>query len=344
MLEKQNSLLKRYSSKLIKDLQYMHNNFYDGIKYPRYKKFKSAIFDGGGKLIFSTLDAKNANLELSIYKIEDKIHYVRLLNSFYLGAMYVVIEVNDNMGFSFFAKTIFFGSILFLIFLIAGYFLLRLLLKPMREYLHLLDRFIKDTTHELNTPISSILANIEMINTNTMSEKNLKKLKRIDVAAKTISTIYEDLTFVALGNKTTSKDERIDVKNLLSERGEFFKTLADSKKVKILYDLKESFIFMDSLKFKRVVDNLLSNAIKYNKYGGYIKISCDGNSLSIEDSGIGIKKENLEKICQRYARFNDSEGGFGIGLNIVAEIVKEYDMKIEIDSKIDKGTIVRLKW
>ncbi len=344
MFEKQNSKLKKYSSKLIKDLEYMHKNFYDGIKYPRYANFKSAIYDSSGKLIFSTLEYNDVNLELTIYNTHNKTHYIRLLNSFYLGAMYVVIEIDNNLKNSFYIKTIFFGTVLFSIFLITGYFLLRLLLKPMRESLHLLDRFIKDTTHELNTPVSSILANIEMIDRDKMVEKNLKKLKRMEVAAKTISTIYDDLTFVALGNKTKNRNENIDIKELLEERGEFFKTLAESKKIKINYDLKSSYIYMDKSKITRVIDNLLSNSIKYNISRGYIMINSSQNYFSIEDSGIGIAKEDLNRICQRYARFNDSEGGFGIGLSIVAAIIDEYSMNIEIKSELNKGTKVSLRW
>ena len=344
MFEKQNSKFKKYSSKLIRDLKFMHNNFYDGIKYPRYKEFRSAIYDSSGKLIFSTLENKNVNLDLTIYKIGDKIHYIRLLNYFYLGAMYVVIEIDNNLGNIFLLKTAFFGLVLLIIFLIAGYFLLNLLLKPMRESLYLLDRFIKDTTHELNTPVSTILANIEMMDKEKMIEKNLKKLKRIEVAGKTLSTIYEDLTFVALGNKTKNKDEKIDIKELLFERGEFFKTLAESKKIKIFYDLKESYLVIDRAKITRVIDNLLSNAIKYNKTNGIIKITSDKNSFIIEDSGIGIGKENLKKIYQRYSRFNESEGGFGIGLNIVWAITKEYNINMDIKSTINKGTKVILQW
>ena len=69
------------------------------------------------------------------------------------------------------------------------------LLKPMRDSIMLLDRFIKDTTHELNTPLSAILANIEMMDTDVMVEKNRKKLTRINIAAKTVSTLYKDLTY-----------------------------------------------------------------------------------------------------------------------------------------------------
>jgi two-component system OmpR family sensor kinase len=345
MFERQNSKLKNDSSKLIKQLEIIHNNFHDDIKYPRFKEFNSAIYDSSGKLIFSTLKEKNVNLNSTIYNINDKIHYIRLLNSFYLGAMYVVIEIKDTtLKYFFTPNVILLGFILFSILVTAGYFLAKLMLKPMRNSLYLLDRFIKDTTHELNTPITSIMTNVEMIDRGVMIDKNLKKLRRIEVAAKTISHIYEDLTFVALGNKTERKDENIDLKSLLQERIEFFTTMADSKHITIYDDLKNSTIFIDRTKISRVIDNLLSNAIKYNKNKGFIKVSCSDKKIVIEDSGIGIKKEHLTEICSRYSRFNESEGGFGIGLSIVQAITKEYNISIEFDSELGKGTKVTLKW
>lgn len=346
VFEKQNSRLKTYSSELIKDLKYLHDNYIDGSIYPRYSSFNSAIYDSEGELIFSTLNNKNVNLNKTIYEIENKIHYIRLLNSYYLGAMYVVIEIDGDSAWKniFQNKVLFFGLILFSILIFGGYFLLKLLLKPMRESLHLLNRFIKDTTHELNTPITSILANIEMIDQSIMHSKNLKKLKRIDIASKTISNLYNDLTFVALGNRFLTKNENIDIENLLKSRCDFFQALSSIKKITFEFDLHTSKLFIDENKISRVIDNLLSNAIKYNKIGGKISVSTTEKSFTIEDSGIGIKSENLDKIFHRYSRFNDSEGGFGIGLSIVYAVVNEYNMQIDIDSTINIGTKVTISW
>ena len=165
MLQDQNNRLKQHSFELIPKLQYLHDNFGKTKVYPRFSYFNSAIYDSSGKLIFSTLKESEANLRDSIYKIKDKIHYVRLLETYYLGAMYIVIEISDDEIWLSFVKmkVIAYGIMLFLILLIAGYFLLKIFLKPMRDSIYLLDRFIKDTTHELNTPITAILTNIEMI-------------------------------------------------------------------------------------------------------------------------------------------------------------------------------------
>ena len=66
--------------------------------------------------------------------------------------------------------------------------------------------------------------------------------------------------------------------------------------------------------------------------------------MIIEDTGKGISKENLNRLFDRYSRFDKSVGGFGIGLNIVSLIAKEYNFKIEVESEVDIGTKVKIKW
>ncbi len=347
MLQNQNNRLQEYSYELIAKLRYLHNNFDKTHQYPRFVYFNSAIYDSSGKQIFSTLEDENVNLENSIYKIGNNIHYVRLLESYYLGAMYVVIEIVDDEEWLGFVKmkVVIYGVILFLILIFAGYFLLRLLLKPMRESIYLLDNFIKDTTHELNTPVSSILANIEMMDPSRLSEKDAKRIKRIDIASRTISNLYNDLTYIALGNEIQSKDEEIDLTTLINERSEYFKVISSVRNIRCNLELQDHVtIYIDRNKMIRVIDNLISNAIKYNKKGSFIKIDLRDGYLCIEDGGIGIDEERIEEMYDRYSRFNESEGGFGLGLNIVSEIAKEYNLKLKIESKIDIGTKVIITW
>jgi two-component system OmpR family sensor kinase len=66
--------------------------------------------------------------------------------------------------------------------------------------------------------------------------------------------------------------------------------------------------------------------------------------LSVSDTGIGIRKRDLETILQRFKRANKSEGGFGIGLDIVNQVVKNYGFTLKIDSRVNKGTRVRVLW
>ena len=347
MLGKQNSRLKEYSDELISKIIYMHENFYDGIEYPRSKKYRSAIYDGSGKVIFSTLQNKSVDLNKNIYVIDNKIHFIRLLERYYLGAMYLVIEIDDNSGWFNFVKNkvLIYGVLLFLFLVFVGYFLLKMILKPMRDSIYLLDRFIKDTTHELNTPINSILINIETIKRENLDQKSLKKIERIDIASRTISNLYNDLTYMALNNKVVSNNENIELSKIIKERCEYFKIILAQKRISCSLDLKDGiYLHIDRKKLTRVIDNIISNAVKYNKKGGFIKVTLKDRYFEIEDSGKGMTKRELRDIFERYTRFDKSVGGFGIGLNIVAQIVKEYHLNIDVKSTPDLGTKVRISW
>jgi len=93
-----------------------------------------------------------------------------------------------------------------------------------------------------------------------------------------------------------------------------------------------------------MIDNLISNAIKYNKRGGKIMIVLKNNTLSIEDTGIGIEEEEIPFMFDRYMRFNQSEGGFGVGLSIVKKIISEYALKLTVTSKVGEGTKMVIAW
>ncbi len=347
MLQQKRIMMKEYSNDLIFRLKDLHINFDKYKFYPRDERYKSAIYDSDKTLIFSTLESKKVDLNDITYLSNNKIHFIEEPESYYLGAKYVVLEVPDDLVWlKKIKKEIFiFVIIAFLFMTFFGYFLLKLFLKPMKDALHLLDKFIKDTTHELNTPISAIISNIEMIDTNKLDEKMTKKIKRIDIGAKTISNIYEDLTFLTLNNKIISENKYLELSNIVHQRIEYFRTLADVKKIKFIDDIKDDvIIFCDIKKISKLIDNLLSNAIKYNKIKGSITIILRDNYLCIEDTGKGMTKEQIEQLFQRYVRFDKSVGGFGIGLNIVSLIVKEYNFKIDVSSEPKIGTKMEIKW
>ncbi len=347
MLQNKRITMQEYSNDFIFRLKDLHVNFDKYKFYPRDEKYNSAIYDSDKIQIFSTLESKDVNLNSVTYTSNNKIHFIEEPESYYLGAKYVVLEIPDDLiWLEKLKKEIFiFVLIAFFFMLLLGYFLLKIVLRPMRDALHLLDRFIKDTTHELNTPIFAIISNVEMIDTNLLDEKMAKKIKRIDIGAKTISNIYEDLTFLTLDNKIISQNENLNLTKILKQRIEYFKTLADVKKIEFKINIKDNInIFCDRKKIQKLIDNLLSNAVKYNKIKGEIRVILDSNSLSIEDTGKGMTQEQISQLFQRYMRFDKSVGGFGIGLNIVSLIAKEYDFKINVSSKIKNGTKMKVIW
>ncbi len=347
MLQEKRIILQEYSNDFIFRLKDLHINFDKYKYYPRDEKFNSAIFDSDKKLIFSTLESNNLNLDKVIYTTGSKIHFIKEPESYYLGAKYVVLEIpNNNVWLETLKKEIFIFVIIAFIFMtFIGYFLLKLFLKPMRDSLHLLDRFIKDTTHELNTPISAIITNVEMIDISILDERLAKKIKRIDIGAKTISNIYEDLTFLTLNNKIISQNEFLDLSSIVKQRVEYFRTLAEVKKLTILMDIEENVnINCDKKKISKLIDNLLSNAIKYNNIAGSISVTLKKGFLSIKDTGKGMSDEQTTQLFQRYKRFDSSVGGFGIGLNIVSLIASEYNLDIKVISQLKKGTTMEIRW
>jgi two-component system OmpR family sensor kinase len=338
--------LMEYATDQTRRLRFVHEHFPTTTLYPRDDRFESAIWDLEYQKIFSTLKRPDVRFEEEIYSTGDRIHFVKILDNFYLGAKYLVIEVPADTLWQHEAwKTMaLYGGVGFGVLAILGWFLARLFVRPMQQSILLLDQFIRDTTHELNTPLSAILANIEAMDPATLDAANAKRLKRIDIAARTVSTLYEDLKFVTLESDRPSEDRTIDMAELLRKRLDYFSVLLGSKKIVLTSDIRPATLYADARLIERVVDNLLSNAIKYNRRGGTIHVQVDAGVLRIRDSGIGIDPAVLPMIFERYARFDTSEGGFGIGLSIVKRICDHYGITIHTQSTPGQGTTMTLKW
>ena len=177
MLQEKRHILQNYSNDLVNRLKDLHVNIDKHNIYPRDDKFESAIFDSDKEEIFSTLKSQNVSLDDVIYLSGDYIHFIKEPESYYLGSKFIIIEIpDDNIWFENIKYKMLISFVMAFLFMIfIGYFISKLFLRPMRDALHLLDRFIKDTTHELNTPVTAIITNIEMIDKSLLDEKLAKK-------------------------------------------------------------------------------------------------------------------------------------------------------------------------
>ncbi|MCW8839333.1 MAG: HAMP domain-containing histidine kinase [Thiovulaceae bacterium] len=338
-------LLGDYTNHFIDDLKGTYSNI---SKLLQNKNFEVSLYADDYRLLYSNASKPIKSLTKITDTTNKTIRYMTNPKEYYLNTHYVLVEILDDKKW---LKTttkniIIYSLVFFTAMIIIGYFLLKLFLKPMRDALHLLDTFIKDTTHELNTPVSTIMTNIELIDKESIKDKYLLKiLSRLEIGTKTISNIYDDLSFLVLQNKIVSNNQDINLKDLIEQRIEYFLILADIKKVKITKKLNpNTTLNIDEKKISKLIDNILSNAIKYNKVGGSIYVELYEGKLSIIDSGKGINQENIDLMFDRYARFDKVVGGFGIGLNIVKMICDEYDLNIKIDSEPDRYTEVSITW
>jgi two-component system OmpR family sensor kinase len=312
--------------------------------YPKATQTRSAIFDIDRHYIFG-----NFPTPISL-DTPPSVGWLRLIvpiDSYYLGAAFLMLARPVDMApmEALLRNIVLFMLLGGVVFAVMGYFLGRLFIAPMRQSVEAKNRFIEDTTHELNTPISTILANIEMIETLEKATDAREELSRITIASRTLSRIYDDLTYLSLSHPYHRRIESLNMGALVQERIEYFSMMAEAKHLAIHPAIADEVMLqMDANDAMRLIDNLLSNAIKYNRRGGTIRVALDAGQLTIEDTGIGIDPEALPIIFERYARFNESEGGFGIGLSIVKRIVDHYGILVTVESQQSQGTTMILQW
>ena len=295
-------------------------------------RFEVGYYDKDKKPIFTQIDDFNG-FDKEFFEKDQCCYNIVVDSSDHLGVRYIVLKENE-LARAFIDLRIHIISYLILSFLlmgIVGYFLGRLFLQPVREQIESLDRFISDTTHELNTPISAILMTIQ-----SLKGVEPKEIKRLEASAKRLSTMYSTLTYRLEGNETVS--EELCFAGIVELRVEYVKELIDSKRLSIDLDLEPTKIFMPKESAHRLIDNLLSNAIKYSDVGDSITITLKENVLKIKDTGIGIDEKVQADIFKRYQRANEERGGFGIGLNIVLAICKQYKIKLGLKSKKGEGS------
>jgi two-component system OmpR family sensor kinase len=315
--------------------------------FPKDLAYSTALYGYDKKILAGNLKGKSLHFKESIALDGKYIHLIVSLAPYEMGDFYLIFETRDDGLWRTQAieTALIIGSLLFSFLLLIGFILAHLLLKPMNEAIALLDDFIKDTTHELNTPISAILTNLEALKEEEIPASMQKKLTRIEIASRTISTLYDDLTYLILNHDLAVVNEPLNISELLHERLEYFRHRIEQKKIHCELNISENtFITIDRTKITRILGNLLSNAIKYNKMGGTITIVLNQDSLCIQDNGIGIPTDMIKEVFERYTRADKSVGGFGIGLHIVAMIAKEYGLNISIESEEKIGTKICVGW
>ncbi|MDX1809336.1 MAG: HAMP domain-containing sensor histidine kinase [Sulfurospirillaceae bacterium] len=289
-------------------------------------------------------DFKGDKFSLDIIKINKNIEFSKLYNQKEGLLVYFPMPKNDKYMLKILydknkyqanlnalkIKTLKLALIILFISLIFSFYFAIYSLKPMKNALQLLDMFLKDLIHDLHTPITSILLNAKLLSRKEKSEE----LERIELSAKNILSLYKNLEI--LKNKTIEKTNTIDVKEIIEEKVKVLEKIYP--KIKITKRLNPLYINSNEDAISRILENILTNACKYNKKNGEVTITAHDKKIIIEDTGIGIK--NTKKIFDSY--YKENERGLGLGMNIVKRLCDELNIKIKIESEINKGTIVEL--
>lgn len=330
------NIVSKISSKII--FAHMANKEFDYSNLLDTNDYKISFYNEKKEKIFGNLDDE---IDFSKNIMDYKKHFILIDSSTlgHLGVYFIAIE--ENLFYKQISKLKIdiagFFLLIYSMIALIGFYLAKLFLKPIKEEREKLNNFIKDTTHELNTPISAILMSSE---TATLNEK---QIQRIRISARRISEMYKDLTYMFLQNSANTKSiEEIDLKEIIFEQLEYFQPLIIKKRIDVTLELEKLNYKINEDDFIRIINNLISNAIKYNKMDGTLKIKLIDRTLIISDSGIGIENNKLKDIYKRYYRATQEQGGFGIGLSIVNQICNSYNIKISVKSEIQEGTTFTL--
>lgn len=215
-------------------------------------------------------------------------------------------------------------------------------------------QFFANASHELKTPLTSIIGYLEMMKVGILSSKEEIDNaidKSINDASRMKKIIFDMLELSSLENEMLRPITLINIKGTLKEIITSLEVETEKRGLKILFANDDDFdIRMNKDDFERLFKNLIENAIIYNKPNGCITINIDRKkrSVSIKDEGIGIKEEDISRIFERFYRVDKArsrrESGTGLGLAIVKHICEYYDYKITVQSTINIGSIFTIKF
>jgi two-component system OmpR family sensor kinase len=332
----------RYKAEQINaKLEYYHNKESEEFVFAE-EGYDIALYSKEKELIAATFDKESIDFEAFFYHVNAQYYLVESLYKQYLGVKYIVIRKSlPKEELSALKTQMIYASLYAISFLLfVAILLAKVMLFPIKNLIASLKTFIKNTTHEMNTPISTILMSYEYFDKSNLNTKQLRSLDRIEIATKTLSSLYTDLTYISFHEHITYEKTEINVKEIVQERVKHIDTFIRFKGLHVTYALEDFMFPIDERKLILLIDNLLSNAIKFSKPKGEIHVCLNKNCLSVKDQGIGIAKEDQEKIFKRF----ETSNGFGVGLDIVNNICKEHHIRIVLESEISKGSEFMLYW
>lgn len=217
-------------------------------------------------------------------------------------------------------------------------------------------QFTSDASHELRTPLAVIKGTMEVLIRKPRNEEEYKDKIRFCInEIDRLNKMVDQLLLLARfeNQKINSKNESIYLNALLLDTLSRYSEKIEDKKIKINTNFDEDcYVKSDNYLVSVIIENLISNAIKYNKSNGEIHIDLRNHTnyimVSIEDTGIGISNENLEKIFLPFYRSHSSEfpaiKGTGLGLSIVKRLCDLLNIEIEVNSRVEQGTSIAIKF
>lgn len=225
----------------------------------------------------------------------------------------------------------------------------------LKEIDQLKKDFLASVTHELKSPLTSLIMYIDLFlegAAGKLNDKAKKFLKIMERSSNRLSRFIDDLLDMAKieRGKMEIKKESLEIFPIVSETVELIKPQADEKDIEIAMNIPDNLplVFVDGDRTRQIITNLLSNSIKFTPEKGKVSINIEDEKgyvqVSLSDTGIGIPPEQIDKIFDKFEQVKEvrervkGPKGTGLGLAIVKSIVEAQGGKIWVESEVDKGS------
>lgn len=230
-------------------------------------------------------------------------------------------------------------------------------LKRKNEEEEINKELLANISHEFKTPVNVIYSAIQMQDLKRESNDMNEILKFNSIIKQNCYRLIRLINNFIDSSKLTQQDYNLNLKclnivNIVENTTMSILSFAEMKGINVIFDTEEEelFVYADKDLIERTILNILSNAIKYNEENGKIDVLVGTRKeniiIEIEDNGIGIPKEKVKYIFNRYERVQTSEArykeGSGLGLNIVKEIINKFNGSVKIESEESIGTKITI--
>ncbi|BAF71716.1 conserved hypothetical protein [Sulfurovum sp. NBC37-1] len=215
------------------------------------------------------------------------------------------------------------------------------------------SEFLANMSHEIRTPMTGILGFVEQLAKKENDPERLRQFNIITKSGQTLLSIINDILDLSKieSGKMTLEPQPTDLHKLFDDTITLFDELIKSKNIDLHKEIDEKLpkcLIIDQLRFKQVILNLLSNAIKFTPSGGSISLQASYDhttqilQCAVQDTGLGIGKEHLEKIFHAFAQEDTSTtrryGGTGLGLTISSKLLHMMKGQIHVQSTLGEGS------
>lgn len=261
------------------------------------------------------------------------------------GKHYEKVIDFDNRVFHIFANPVWEDEV------VAGVVLMLIDVTEREQIESMRREFSANVSHELKTPLTSISGFAEIMKNGMVRDEDIQNFagKIYDESQRLINLVKDIIKISKLDEESSDGEIEkvlVDIDEIINDTIERLEPIAKKDDIKIRYRSKPCEIMCNEQMMQEIIYNLCDNAIRYNKKGGQIKIIINNNTnemiLSVEDTGIGIKRKNQSRIFERFYRVSQSRSkiidGTGLGLSIVKHGVLFHRGSINVESDYGKGT------